>query len=175
MQSLIAAFPPNGRDPLARVALVVSDNENAPAVEYATSRGIPTLTYPFVPREVFELTVSTALEAHEIDLVCLAGFMRILSADFVSEYAGRVLNIHPSLLPKYRGLNPQQRAIEAGDTETGCTVHFVDAGIDTGEVILQRTVPIEPEDTVDTLAARILVEEHLAYPEAVRKVLKGNA
>lgn len=175
MISLNKAFPTNGSNPLAHVALVVSDNEQALAVEYAQSHGIPTLTYRFQPRELFELTVSTALDAHEIDLVCLAGFMRILSPEFVAQYEGRILNIHPSLLPKYRGLDPQQRAIDAGDSESGCTVHYVDAGIDTGKIILQRTVPIEPGDTAATLAARILHEEHEAYPEAVRMVLKGQA
>lgn len=175
MQSLIAAFPPAGSEPLARVALVVSDNEDALAIEFAKSHDIPALTHPFVPREQFETTVRSALATHDIDLVCLAGFMRILSPGFVAAHDGRILNIHPSLLPKYPGLDPQQRAIDAGDTESGCTVHFVDAGIDTGEIILQRTVPIEADDTAATLAARILVEEHLAYPAAVRQVLKGQA
>lgn len=175
MQSLIAAFPADGSDLLAQVALVVSDNEDAPALKYAAQHGIPTVTQPFTPRDVFETTVMDALAAHDIDLVCLAGFMRILSASFVAAYDGRVLNIHPSLLPKYRGLDPQQRALDAGDTESGCTVHYVDAGIDTGEIILQRTVPIMTDDSEDTLAARILIEEHIAYPAAVRMVLKGQA
>ena len=115
------------------------------------------------------------LEREKIDLICLAGFMRVLSPDFVSRYAGRILNIHPSLLPRFPGLHPQQQALNAGVNESGCTVHFVDAGVDTGPIIVQRRVSVYPDDDVDTLSARILEAEHLAYPEAVRLVLEGKA
>ena len=175
LEALIAAFPPDGSDPAAKVALVVSDNHRAPALAIATKHGIPTLIEPFNPRQMFETYVRQMLNEHSIDLVCLAGFMRILSAPFTRIYGYRILNIHPSLLPKYRGLNPQARALAAGETETGATVHFVDPGIDTGEIVMQRAVPILPDDTEETLTARILAAEHELYPAAVRQVLAGLA
>ena len=116
-----------------------------------------------------------ALRAHldplEPDLICLAGYMRVLSSEFVSAYRGRILNIHPSLLPKYRGVSPQKRAIEAGERVSGCTVHLVDEGTDTGPVVLQKEVRIEPGDTEESLSARILEQEHEAYPEAIAQML----
>ena len=111
------------------------------------------------------------LEEARPDLICLAGYMRVLSPDFVARWRGRILNIHPSLLPKYPGLSPQRRALEAGETVSGCTVHQVDEGIDTGPIVLQKRVPIEPGDTAETLADRILEAEHEAYSEAIRLVL----
>jgi phosphoribosylglycinamide formyltransferase-1 len=114
------------------------------------------------------------LRDHRIDLILLAGFMRLLSAGFVQAWQGRILNIHPSLLPQFPGLHAQRQALQAGVSESGCTVHFVDAGMDTGPIILQRRVPVLPDDTEETLAARILEQEHLAYPEAVRRVLQGR-
>lgn len=174
MQSLVDAFPPTGEDPLARVALVVSDQDGAEGLAHARAAGIPTAGITFRKKKQFEAEVFELLDEHEIDLVCLAGFLRILSPQFVDRYPGRILNIHPSLLPKFRGLHPQAYAVAADETETGCTVHYVDAGIDTGEIILQRSVPIYPGDSVDTVADRILVEEHIAYPEAVRHVLQGK-
>lgn len=175
MEALIAAFPPTGSDPQAKVALVVSDNPDAPALTTAASQDIPIVVHPFTPREAFEITVRSALREHQIDLVCLAGFMRILSPEFTTQFAGRILNIHPSLLPKYRGLHPQARALAAGESESGCTVHYVDAGVDTGAIVLQRAVPILANDTEATLSARILEVEHQLYPEAVRLVLEGLA
>jgi len=105
------------------------------------------------------------------DLVCLAGYMRLLTPEFVARWRGRILNIHPALLPKFPGLHVQRRALEAGETESGCTVHFVDEGTDTGPIVLQRRVPVLPGDTEESLSARILAEEHRAYPEAIAKVL----
>ena len=118
-----------------------------------------------------EARILEILDRTRPDLVCLAGYMRILSPEFVERFRGRILNIHPALLPKFPGLEPQRRALEAGETESGCTVHFVDEGTDTGPIVLQRRVPILPGDTDETLAARILVEEHRAYPEAIARVL----
>lgn len=175
MEALIAAFPPNGTEGGAAVTLVVSDNPDAPALTTATRHGIATVVHPFRPRKAFEAHVATQLAEHRIGLVCLAGFMRILSPAFTTRFAGQVLNIHPSLLPKYRGLHPQARALAAGETESGCTVHLVDAGVDTGRIVLQRAVPIKPGDTEETLSARILAVEHQLYPEAVRLVLEGMA
>jgi phosphoribosylglycinamide formyltransferase-1 len=117
--------------------------------------------------------VTRVLEEARAELVCLAGYMRILSPDFVDRWRGRILNIHPSLLPKYAGVSPQRRAIEAGERESGCTVHFVDEGTDTGPVVLQRVVPIVPGDTEESLSARILEEEHALYPEAIGQVLEA--
>ncbi len=114
------------------------------------------------------------LEHQHIDLICLAGFMRLLSSDFNAHWRGRILNIHPSLLPAFPGLHSQRQALRAGVSESGCTVHFVDAGVDSGPVVLQRRVPVLPDDTEETLSARILTEEHRAYPEAVRRVLTGE-
>jgi phosphoribosylglycinamide formyltransferase-1 len=122
-------------------------------------------------RRQHEQALRAFLDPLQPDLVCLAGYMRVLSSEFVLAYSGRILNIHPSLLPKFPGLDPQRRAIEAGESVSGCTVHFVDEGVDSGPIVLQRRVPILPGDDAETLAARILEEEHRAYPEAIRKVL----
>lgn len=136
---------------------------------------MPTLFVPFGrDRDGFERTVTERLRADHIDLILLAGFMRVLSPQFVTRFRGRILNIHPSLLPRFPGLHAPAQAVEAGVSESGCTVHLVDAGMDTGPVVLQRRVPVLPNDTSDTLAARILQEEHWAYPEAVRRVLEGT-
>ena len=173
LRSLRAAFPPG--HPLASVYLVVSNKAEAGALSYAREEGILAHFVPFGEnRRGFERTAARLLETEKIDLICLAGFMRVLSPELVDRYAGRILNIHPSLLPRFPGLQPQQRAIDAGVGETGCTVHFVDAGVDTGPVIVQRRVSVHPEDDADTLSARILQAEHAAYPEAVRLVLKGK-
>jgi phosphoribosylglycinamide formyltransferase-1 len=115
-----------------------------------------------------------ALREHGVDLVCLAGYMRILSADFVQAFPDRILNIHPSLLPSFPGLEVQRQALEYGAKFSGCTVHFVDEAVDHGAIVLQRTVPVLDEDTAESLSARILEQEHLAYPEAIAKVLSGE-
>lgn len=172
LASLIEAFPKD--DGLGQVVLAVTDKSGAPALAKATSNGVTAAYIPWKDRSTFEARLQDLLELHRIDLVCLAGFMRLLSADFTKRYRGRLLNIHPSLLPAFRGLEPQRQALEAGVAETGCSVHYVDEGIDTGPVILQRAVPVEPNDTVETLSARILEVEHRLYPEAVRLVLSGS-
>jgi phosphoribosylglycinamide formyltransferase-1 len=159
----------------ASIVAVVSDVPAAPGLDRARSRGLPAFAVDrarFSTRRAYEEEVLRILEAARAELLCLAGYMRILSPEFISRYPGRILNIHPSLLPKYPGLNAQQRALEAGDTVAGCTVHRVEEGVDSGPVLLQRQVPIEPGDTVESLSRRILEEEHRAYPEAIARALE---
>jgi len=122
----------------------------------------------------FEADLTATLEAADPDIICLAGFMRILTADFVSRWQGQMLNIHPSLLPKYRGLNTHARAIEAGDTEAGCTVHLVTPELDDGPILGQARVPVLPQDTPEDLAARVLVQEHRLYPLVLRRFAGGE-
>jgi phosphoribosylglycinamide formyltransferase 1 len=170
----IADAVDSGRIPDARIVAVVSDVADARGLVRARERGLPTFAVErggFESRAAHEREVLRVLEEARPDLVCLAGYMRILSPGFVARWPGRILNIHPSLLPRYPGLAPQRRALEAGDTESGCTVHRVDEGTDTGPTVLQRRVRIEPGDTEETLAARILEAEHEAYPEAINRVL----
>lgn len=165
-----------GRIPDAEIVAVISDVAGARGLERARERGLPAFAVErgrFSSRAEHEREIGRILRDAGTDLVCLAGYMRILSPEFVREWPGRILNIHPSLLPKYRGLSPQRRALEAGDVEAGCSVHVVDEGTDTGPVVLQRKVPVEPNDTEETLSARILEREHEAYPEAIVKVLDG--
>ncbi len=172
LAALLEAFPPEHS--LASVCLVVSNRAEAGALERARTAGVEAVHIPFGrDREGFEREAVRALGSSNIDLICLAGFMRVLSPVFVARYEGRILNIHPSLLPAFPGLRAVERALEAGVSESGCTVHFVDAGVDTGSVIVQRRVPVYEGDTVEALGARILTEEHQAYPEAVRRVLSG--
>jgi phosphoribosylglycinamide formyltransferase-1 len=181
MEALIRAFPPEDR--LARVAMVMSDNAQAAALKRAAALGIASYHHPFPPRkhdpdgrarQAFEVAATEHLQRHNIDMICLAGFMRLFSAAFNAVWHGRMLNIHPSLLPDFKGLHPQRQALRAGVSESGCSVHFVDAGVDTGPVIVQRRVPVYPGDSEASLAARILPEEHIAYPEALRLVLTGQ-
>lgn len=163
-----------GTIPDAEVVAVISDVPTAPGLERARQRGLPALAVERLAgesRREHEDRIVEILDRARPDLVCLAGFMRILSAGFVARYAGRILNIHPSLLPKYPGLEPQRRALEAGETEAGCTVHVVDEGTDSGPIVLQRRVPILPGDDPESLTARILREEHQAYREAIVRVL----
>ena len=175
LASLLAAFGPDDGEALATVRLVVSDRAEASALERARAAGIVAEHVPFGrDRAGFEARADALLREHGIDLVCLAGFMRVLSGGFTERWEGRLLNVHPSLLPAFRGLHAQRQALEAGVHESGCTVHFVDAGVDTGHVIVQRRVPVLPGDDETSLAARILDQEHLAYPEAVRLVLRGE-
>jgi phosphoribosylglycinamide formyltransferase-1 len=172
----IADAVESGRIPRAEIVAVVSDVPDARGLARAAERGLRAFAVPrerFEDRAEQEAEIGRILRASGTDLICLAGYMRILSPDFVREWPGRILNIHPSLLPKYRGLSPQRRALEAGETEAGCSVHVVDEGTDTGPVVLQRKVPVEPGDTEETLSARILEQEHEAYPEAIAKVLAG--
>ena len=173
LQALLEAFGPE--EPLGRVVLVISNRASAPALDRARAAGVEALHVAYLDGRAFEEVTARALDAAGIDLVCLAGFMRILSPAFVRRYRGRLLNVHPSLLPAFRGLHAQRQALEAGVSETGCTVHFVDEGVDTGGVIVQRRVPVLAGDDEATLAERIRVEEHRAFPEAVREVLTGRA
>ena len=157
----------------AEPALVLSNRPDAAGLQSADARGIPTLAIDHKlygkDREAFEIEMDRALSEHGVELIALAGFMRVLTPWFVKRWAGHMINIHPSLLPKYPGLNTHQRAIDAGDSEAGCTVHWVTEGVDEGEIIDQASVPIQPGDTADTLAARILPVEHQLYPRALRK------
>ena len=163
-----------GRIPNAEVSVVVSDQANAAGLAKAKERGIETLVIERRgrTREEHDQEIVEALRARKIDLVCLAGYMRILSRGFIDAYRGRVLNIHPSLLPSFTGLDAQKQALEHGVKWTGCTVHFVDETLDGGPIILQRVVPVHQDDTVESLSGRILIEEHRLYPEAVALVLE---
>ena len=165
-----------GRIPDARIALVVSNREGAPGIDLAAARKIPTRVIPSkgLEREAYDRQVVAALQEARVDLVCLAGFMRLLSPHFVQQFHGRILNIHPSLLPSFPGLEAQRQALEYGVKCSGCTVHFVDENLDAGPIVAQAIVPVEPADTPDTLAARVLAEEHRIYTEAVRLVLSGQ-
>ena len=166
----------DGRIPQSTAAVVISDRGDAAGLSYARERGVETLVIERRgrPREEHEREIIAALRAHAVELVCLAGYMRLLSPLFVEAYRGRALNIHPSLLPAFPGLEAQRQALEYGAKWSGCTVHFVDETLDGGPVIVQRVVPVNDIDTTESLAARILAEEHLAYPEAVARVVSGD-
>jgi phosphoribosylglycinamide formyltransferase 1 len=163
----------DGRIPRAEIVAVVSDVADAPGLRRAAERGMNAFPIPRgrLTRREHEEQVLKILDAFRTDLVCLAGYMRLLSPEFIARYPRRILNIHPALLPQFPGLHAQRQAIDAGVTEAGCTVHYVDEGTDTGPVILQRRVAVVPGDTVETLSARILEQEHAAYPEAIARVL----
>jgi phosphoribosylglycinamide formyltransferase-1 len=170
----IAEAAAAGRIPDAEIVAVVSDVPTAPGLARARQRGLPGFAVDrrqFASRRAHEEAVFAILQAARTDLVCLAGYMRLLSPELVARWRGRILNIHPALLPKFPGLDAQRRALEAGESVSGCTVHFVDEGTDSGPVILQKTVPVLPGDTEETLSARILEQEHIAYPEAIARVL----
>ena len=158
----------------ATTAVVVSDVVGAPGLQRATEMGLQTLAVPrgaFADRHAHEEAILAALVARGVEWVCLAGFMRLLSARFVRAFPQRILNVHPSLLPSFPGLHAQRQAIEHGVKVSGCTVHFVDEGLDSGPVVVQRAVPVRDDDDEATLGARILEQEHKAYPEAVRRLL----
>ena len=160
----------------AHVAVVISDRERALALERARAAGVPAVWInpkDFTDREAFDAALVRELNARGVELVCAAGFMRILSPVYVRAFAGRALNIHPSLLPSFSGLHAQRQALDHGVKVTGATVHFVDEGMDSGPIVLQAAVPVEPGDTEETLAARILVQEHRIYPEAIRLFAEG--
>jgi phosphoribosylglycinamide formyltransferase-1 len=165
-----------GRIPNATIALVLSNREDAPGIAAALKRGIPARVIPSkgLQREEYDRLVVAALQEKQVDLVCLAGYMRLLSPHFVSAFRNRILNIHPSLLPAFPGMEAQRQALEHGVKFTGCTVHFVDENLDAGPVVLQAAVPVLDADTAETLSARILAEEHRIYSEAVRIVLEGR-
>jgi len=161
----------------ANITVVLSNRADALGVESASRRGLQALVIPSkgVPREEHDRTMVAALREHQVDLVCLAGYMRLLSPWFVAQFPNRILNIHPSLLPAFPGLDAQKQAFDYGVKVSGCTVHFVDADLDHGAIILQKTVPVLDSDDNHTLAARILEQEHIAYSEAVRLVLEGKS
>jgi phosphoribosylglycinamide formyltransferase 1 len=165
-----------GRIPGAEIAVVVSNREGAPGIEKAKERGIAPRVIPSkgLEREVYDRQVVAVLNEHKVDLVCLAGYMRLLSPFFVASFPNRILNIHPSLLPSFPGLESQRQALEYGVKFAGCTVHFVDENLDAGPIVLQATVPVRDDDMEETLSARILAEEHRIYTEAVRIVLEGK-
>jgi phosphoribosylglycinamide formyltransferase 1 len=180
LAALLAAFPPpghaGGAEAIASVRLVVSDRREAGALTLARDAGLPALHLPFGrDRDAFETAAQAELLRARIDLIALAGFMRILSPDFAAHWRGRLLNVHPSLLPAFPGLHPVRRALEAGVDRTGCTVHFVDAGVDTGPIVVRHEVPVLAGDDEAALRARIQRAEHVAYPEAIRAVVRGDA
>ena len=165
-----------GRLPGAEIAVVVSNREGAPGIERAKVRGIAARVIPSkgLEREVYDRQVVAVLREFKADLVCLAGYMRLLSPFFVASFPNRILNIHPSLLPSFPGPESQRQALEYGVKFAGCTVHFVDENLDAGPIVLQATVPVRDDDTEETLSSRILAEEHRIYTEAVRIVLEGK-
>ncbi|MBU1335171.1 MAG: phosphoribosylglycinamide formyltransferase [Alphaproteobacteria bacterium] len=161
----------------AEIVGVLSNRAAAPGLATAAAEGIATASLAqskFPTRDMFEDVMTQTLESWDLDIVCLAGFMRILGDDFVNHWAGRMINIHPSLLPLYKGLHTHERALADGARVHGCTVHFVTPGLDEGAAILQAEVPVLPGDTADSLAARVLIEEHRIYPEALRLLASGK-
>lgn len=174
LQSIIDA---SLNDLPVEIRAVISNKADAYGLVRAEKAGIPTAVLDhkaFADRAAYDAALSELIDSYRPELVVLAGFMRILSDDFVRHYDGRMMNIHPSLLPKYRGLNTHARAIEAGDNEAGCTVHFVTPELDAGPAIIQARVPILEGDTPELLAARVLEQEHRIYPEAIRRFAEGE-
>lgn len=165
-----------GRVPNAEISVVISDQRNALGLARATARGIEALVIGRSgrTREEHDREIVTALRSRSVDLVCLAGYMRVLSREFIEAYPDRILNIHPSLLPAFPGLDAQRQALDHGVKWTGCTVHVVDETLDGGPIIAQRAVPVSDDDTVESLSARILVDEHELYAEAVASVLTNH-
>ena len=165
-----------GAIPNAEISIVISDQPNAAGIERARQSGLETLVIKrgSRSREEHDREIIAALRERKVDLVCLAGYMRILSPEFIEAFRGRILNIHPSLLPLFPGLEPQRQALEHGVKTSGCTVHLVDETLDGGPIIAQREVPVHEDDTVETLTERILIEEHKLYPEAVALVISRD-
>ena len=165
-----------GRIPNTEIAVVISNREGAPGIERASKRGLDAREIPSngLELETYDNLVIAALQETNVDLVCLAGYMRLLSPGFIAAFRNRILNIHPSLLPAFPGLESQRQALEHGAKFAGCTVHFVDENLDAGPIVLQAVVPIEDADTAETLAVRVLREEHRIYTDAVRIVLEGR-
>ena len=160
----------------AELAVVISNRPEARGIEIARARGLPALVLPSkgVPREEYDRHVVAELQSHNVELICLAGFMRLLSPEFCRAFPLRALNIHPSLLPAFPGLDAQKQALEQGAKISGCTVHFVNEHLDAGPIILQAAVPVLDDDTEEKLAARILVQEHRIYSEAIGIILSGR-
>ena len=172
MQALIRASDDGRLD--ARIAVVISNRPEAPGLEHARNAGIETLVVDhrqFTSRHDFDRTLATELKSRNVAVVCLAGFMRLVGAGLLEAFPNAILNVHPSLLPAFPGVNAQQQALEHGVTVSGATVHLVTPDLDAGPIIIQACVPVRADDTVDSLSARILVEEHRIYPEAVRLML----
>jgi phosphoribosylglycinamide formyltransferase-1 len=165
-----------GRLADVEIAVVISNREDAPGLQLAAELGLPALCVPSrgVARAAHDAEMIARLREHQVDLVCLAGYMRLLSPEFVQAFPQRILNVHPALLPSFPGLDAQAQALAAGVKAAGCTVHFVDEGVDSGVIIVQRTVPVLDDDTEETLSARILEQEHLAYAEGIARVVSGQ-
>jgi phosphoribosylglycinamide formyltransferase-1 len=165
-----------GRIPNAEIAIVISNRAEAPGIESARRRGLPAMVIPSKgkERQAHDAEIVAALKEKQVDLVCLAGYMRLLSPGFVQQFPNRILNIHPSLLPAFPGLDVHKQALEYGVKVSGCTVHFVDEHLDHGAILVQKTVPVLDSDDEHTLAARIIQQEHIAYTEAINVVLEGN-
>jgi len=172
----IAESIQQGRIANARIAVVISNRRDAPGIDAARNAGLPAqiIEPKGRSRAEHDAEIIAVLRANQVDLVCLAGYMRLLSAEFVRAFPQRILNIHPSLLPAFPGLDAQRQAVAYGVTFSGCTVHFVDEELDHGVIVLQKTVPVLAEDDESTLAARILAQEHVAYIEAIARVLSGK-
>ena len=165
-------------DPSGQVVVVVSNVPGAGGLQKAAARGVATATLDHRPfagdRASFEAELSKILAAYKLDLICTAGFMRILTSDFVAQWAGRMLNIHPSLLPKYKGLNTHARALAAAERFAGCSVHYVTSDLDAGQLLGQAVVPILEGEDAESLALRVVTQEHRLYPLVLRRVLAGN-
>lgn len=175
LESIIAAIA-SGRL-AATVAVVISNRPGARGLDHANAAGIPVAVLPhggFATRRDYDEALVAELRRHDVGLVCLAGFMRLLGERFVHAFPDAILNIHPSLLPAFPGVEAQRQALDHGVKVAGCTVHFVTTELDAGPIVRQVAVPVLPDDTVETLSARILVEEHRSYPEAIARVLAGN-
>ncbi|MFN3322227.1 MAG: phosphoribosylglycinamide formyltransferase [Bryobacteraceae bacterium] len=159
----------------ASIALVISNRPDAPGLESARRRGLHAVSLPSkgVAREEYDRSLIREIRQHGVDLICLAGYMRLLSPEFIRAFPQKVVNIHPSLLPSFPGLDAQRQALEHGVKVSGCTVHFVDEGLDSGPIILQAAAPVHDDDTVESLSKRILTEEHRIYSEAIRWILSG--
>jgi phosphoribosylglycinamide formyltransferase 1 len=175
MTALVDAVK-SGEIPVSEVAVVISDKPNAAGLAKANKRGVETAVIERRgrTREEHDAEIISELKRRDVELVCLAGYMRLLSNEFIHSFENCIVNIHPSLLPSFPGLNVQQQAIDHGVKISGCTVHFVDEDLDAGPIILQRAVEVKDDDTAETLATRILEQEHLAYIEAVRRIVSGR-
>jgi phosphoribosylglycinamide formyltransferase-1 len=175
LQAIVEAIASGQLD--ASIAVVISNKPGAEGLGRARSAGLPTEVIEprlFASRNAYDAALVDVLRRHDVGLVCLAGFMRLLGAEFVNEFPNAVLNVHPSLLPAFPGVEAQRQALEHGVKVTGCTVHVVTADLDAGPIIAQAAVPVLPDDSVETLSARILVQEHRLYPEAIRGMLAGG-
>ncbi|MDP9050015.1 MAG: phosphoribosylglycinamide formyltransferase [Acidobacteriota bacterium] len=166
----------DGRLADAEIVVVLSNKPDAPGLKLASEMGLAAIAVPSAghKRAEHDAEVISRLREHRVDLVCLAGYMRILTPEFIRAFPNGILNVHPSLLPSFPGLDAQGQALEFGAKVAGCTVHFVDEAVDHGAIVVQRTVPVLDDDSVDSLSARVLEQEHIAYPEAIARVLSGE-